>query len=76
MMAALYFGIAALEAFLNGQMRAHLQDAKSPEDVLRLLRRTEFRKKLEGWPTEITKQPLVAPAEALDLILLCNRCTR
>ena len=50
MMAALYFGIAALEAFLNEQMRAHLQDAKSPEDVLKLLRRTEFRKKLEGWP--------------------------
>lgn len=72
MMAALYFGIAALEALLNEKMRAHIQDAKSPEDVLKLLRRTEFRRKLKTWPTEITKQPLLVPAEALDLILLCN----
>lgn len=72
MMAALYFGIAALEAFLNRQMRTHLQDSKPPDDVLKLLRRTEFRKKLKDWPIEITRQPLLAPVEALDLILLCN----
>jgi len=72
MMAALYFGISAVEAFLNGQMRKHLRDTQSPEEVLQALRQTRFRKKLKEWPTEITKQPLLVPADALELISLCN----
>jgi hypothetical protein len=72
MMAALYFGIAALEAFLNQQMRLHLQQTKPPEDVLKLLRKTEFLKKLDRWPSEITRKPLLVPAEARELIRFCN----
>ncbi len=72
MMAALYFGISAIEAFLNGQMRAHLRGTKSPEDVLKLLRSAKFRDKLKEWPIEITKQRSLVPAEALELITLCN----
>lgn len=71
MMAALFFGTAALEAFLNGQMRSHLQQTKSPDEVLTILRNERFLAKLKKWPTEITGQPLLAPKEAIDLICLC-----
>ena len=72
MMAALYFGIAALEAFLNEKMRSHLADQESPEAVLKLLRQTKFLRKLKMWPKEITKQSMLFPADALELILFCN----
>ena len=72
MMAALYFGIAALEAFLNGQMRLHLQQSKPADEVLDILRKSNFLKKLKKWPTEITGRSSLAPRDAVDLICLCH----
>lgn len=72
MTAALYFGIAAIEAFLNGQMRTHLARAKSPEDIFTTLRTGRFLKKLTAWPTEITGNKSPISVEALELIRLCN----
>jgi len=53
--ATLYFGISALEAFLNQQMRRHLRQAgKTDEEILEALRYgPDFKKRLKKWPKEI-----------------------
>ncbi len=70
--AALYFGIATIEAFLNQQMRTHLATHAPEQVIFETLRHTGFLKKLENWPTEILgADPAVAPS-TLDLIRLFN----
>jgi hypothetical protein len=70
--AALYFGIATLEAFLNGAMRSHLKDSKAEEDIFDVLRKGRFLTKLNKWPTQILGTQLSLRQEQRDLIELCN----
>jgi hypothetical protein len=70
--AALYFGIATLEAFLNREMRSHLKNSKTEEEIFEVLRKGRFLTKLDKWPTEIIgKKPDIAPQHR-ELIELCN----
>lgn len=69
---SLYFGIAALEAFLNQQMREHLRDTLSSDEILKALRREKFIKKLHNWPLEILKKPLSVTDRSLSFINTSN----
>jgi len=52
--ACLLFGGCAIESFLNANMRIHLNKSEEPEKrILRRLRYTALRKKIESWPLEI-----------------------
>jgi hypothetical protein len=69
--ATLYFGVSALEAFLNQRMRAHL--AGQPEGkIFEILRKATLEKKLKDWPMQILgMQPELRP-ETLPRILAYN----
>jgi hypothetical protein len=69
--ASLYFGIAALEAFLNERMRAHMK-GKPEKEIFYKLRNGDIVSKLKEWPPEILKKPLDLRAESLELIILFN----
>ncbi|HZW21571.1 hypothetical protein [Noviherbaspirillum sp.] len=51
--AALYFGIAALEAFLNQKMRTFLSPKMTEQEVLKELRYAKFMDKISKWPAKI-----------------------
>ncbi|MHB1094506.1 hypothetical protein [Thiobacillus sp.] len=70
--ASLYFGIAALEAFLNQQMRFHLASSKNGEEIFQKLRTGRFLKKIKAWPAEIIGRPTSVKPEVLELIEFCN----
>jgi len=70
--ASLYFGIAALEAFLNQKMRAHLSSLKTDGEILDVLRKGRFTTKLEKWPNELLDKSLSLKKETLDLIRFFN----
>jgi len=70
--AALYFGVATIEAFLNQQMRRSLAATESEERIFHTLRYTRFVKKFEKWPsTVLGSSPAIAPS-TMDLLRLCN----
>jgi hypothetical protein len=69
--ASLYFGIAALQAFLNERMRAHMEP-KSEEEIVDVLRKGEIISKLKKWPTELLGKPLNIQDETIKLITLFN----
>lgn len=49
--AALYFGVAALEAFINGEMRGHLSaNGEDERGIYNTLRKTSVVTKLTTWP--------------------------
>lgn len=66
--ASLYFGIAALEAFLNERMRAHLKPTKTEEEIFNVLRKGQIVEKLKKWPTEILGEPLSLNDGTLELL--------
>ena len=70
--AALYFGIAALEAFLNGKMREHLRPTKSEQDVFSTLRKGQILTKLTKWPAEMLGQSLQLEPSTLELLMDIN----
>ena len=70
--AALYFGIATLEAFLNREMRSHLKGSKSEDEIFDVLRKGRFLTKLDRWPAEIVGTQLAFSQQQRDLIELCN----
>lgn len=70
--ASLYFGIAALEAFLNQQMRTYLASSANEADIIDRLRKGRFISKLKRWPLEITGQSVSVDPKILELIELCN----
>lgn len=72
MTAALYFGIASIEAFLNQQMRTHLSPSKNSDEILAVLRTGRFLKKLTAWPAEITGKPIAISESSIELIKFCN----
>lgn len=71
--AALYFGIAFLEAYFNDKMREKLNREKKVEDkIYEVLRKTSFRDKLEKWPKLTTGKCLDITNEAKEMIFLAN----
>jgi len=70
--ASLYFGIAALESFLNHRMRAHLEATKSEEEIFDVLRKGQIISKLKKWPAELVGKPLSLKEGTLDLITFFN----
>lgn len=56
--AALYFGVAALEAFLNQQMRLFLAQSLSEAELIKKLKYTYLLDKVDKWPKKITGKPL------------------
>jgi hypothetical protein len=70
--ASLYFGIAALEAFLNKKMRAHLETTRSEGEIFDVLRKSQVISKLKKWPAELLGKPLNINDRTLDLIAIFN----
>jgi hypothetical protein len=69
--ASLYFGIAALEAFLNKQMRDRLKAYNSEEEeILNILRKPSVLSKIKKWPQEILGRPM--PLREETLTILCD----
>lgn len=60
--AALYFGMSALEAFLNQRMRAHMAPAAREEDIFDVLRKPRLLDKLKKWPRELVAAEVVGAA--------------
>lgn len=78
--AALYFAVAALEAFINERTRLHLTGSKSEEEIFTTLRYGQLRgkknenliEKLKKWPEVITGQAMTLREQTLDSIELFN----
>lgn len=70
--AALYFGIAALEAFLNERMRAYLKPSKTDQEIFDRLRKGQIIAKLKKWPLELLGKPLGLGDDVMDLLTLFN----
>ncbi|MFK2902998.1 hypothetical protein ISP17_03415 [Dyella ginsengisoli] len=72
-MAALYFGISAVESFLNMQMRDHLLSrGKTHDEVHKKLRRGQFMDKVKDWPTLIVGKDLDLRPTTLDRLFAVN----
>ena len=70
--ASLYFGVAALEAFLNQKMRAHLKSANTEEEIFNVLRKGQIIGKLKKWPEQLLGKPLNLNEGTLDLLTTFN----
>ncbi|WP_448101159.1 hypothetical protein [Luteibacter jiangsuensis] len=77
MTAALYFGVAALEAFVNEHTRAYLRGQLSDEAILDILRYGKLRggkkndnllTKLTEWPTILTGQSITVRSNSVGVI--------
>ena len=69
--AALYFGISALEAFLNQRMRLHLRGA-SEEEIFNVLRKATVAVKIKKWPKEILGSPVDLRPDTLKKLFFYN----
>jgi hypothetical protein len=70
--ASLYFGIAALEAFLNQKMRDHLQGTKSEKEIFNALRNGKVIEKIKKWPEKLLGKPLNLSGETINSIVFFN----
>lgn len=71
--AALYFGIATIECFLNREMTRHQRGLNiEHEDINKLLAKSFLKQKIKSWPKEITGQDLCLRPATLDRILSLN----
>lgn len=70
--ASLYFGIAALEAFINEKMRAHLTPTKTEEEIFNVLRKGQIIEKLKKWPTELLGKTLSLNEGTFELLTAFN----
>ena len=75
--AALYFGIAALEAFINEHARRYLEGDRTEVEIRKVLRQGSLRgpkerdslvKKLTSWPEAILGKALVLSPGTMDAI--------
>ena len=66
--ASLYFGIAALEAFLNSKMRAQLKPTKTEEEIFTVLYEGQILDKLKKWPKELLGKSLNFKDDTLALL--------
>lgn len=65
----MYFGIGAIEAFLNERMRRKMKFEKAEEDyIYKRLRSTRFSIKLTIWPSELSGHKVVIPKDMMELI--------
>ncbi len=69
--ATLYFGISALEAFLNQRMRLHLGDM-AEEEVTERLRKSTLVTKIKKWPKEILGAQVHLRPETLGKLIHYN----
>ncbi|BAV96204.1 hypothetical protein [Lysobacter enzymogenes] len=69
--ATLYFGISALEAFLNQRMRLHLMGA-TEEDIVEKLRKETLIKKIKKWPKQILGASINLRPETLGKLIHYN----
>lgn len=72
MTASLYFGIAAIEAFLNQEMRQHLRGKMEEDAILKKLRHEEIMKKAKKWPTEIIGESAKIDPEIIHFLNIFN----
>jgi hypothetical protein len=70
--ASLYFGIAALEAFLNQKMRTHLTPTKTEKEILKRLREGDIKDKMKEWPKELLGKSLTIDRGTWNLIVSFN----
>lgn len=71
--ASLYFGIAALEAFVNSKMREKMEVGKVPEqEIIEKLRAGKIVEKLRKWPMEILGKHLTLSKSVLNVISSYN----
>lgn len=72
-MAALYFGIAALESFLNLKMRDHLLRAgKDHDEIHGVLRKGKLKDKIKEWPVLVTGAELGLRPDSIGRVLSIN----
>lgn len=69
---SLYFGIGALEAFLNEKMRARMSSNKSEQEILDAIRKSTIAHKLTKWPMELLNAQMNVNQDTLDLIVFFN----
>lgn len=69
--ATLYFGISALEAFLNQRMRLHLKGMPE-EEIFERLRKPTFTTKIKKWPGELLGAPVDLRPETLGKLIHYN----
>jgi hypothetical protein len=69
--ATLYFGISALEAFLNQRMRLYLK-GMAEEEIVEKLRKPTFVTKLKKWPNEILGRSVNLRRETLGKLIHYN----
>lgn len=70
--ACLYFGISALEAFLNRKMRERMKGAATEDEIFNTLKSKRFGTKLRNWPTELLSKPIDIPSDVLQPIIEFN----
>jgi hypothetical protein len=70
--AALYFGIASIEAYLNQQLRKYLVAKESDSDILKRLRYTRFMQKVREWPSEISGREVSIDEDLIKTLDLYN----
>jgi hypothetical protein len=71
--ASLYFGIAALEAFVNAKMRDKMERSKVPEqEIVKKLRSGQIVEKLNRWPMEIVGKQLTLSKNVISVISAYN----
>jgi hypothetical protein len=77
MTGALYFGVAALEAFVNEHTRAYLHGERTDDEILDILRYGKLRggkkndnlfTKLTDWPTILTGQSVTMRGTSMGVI--------
>lgn len=72
--AALYFGISAVESFLNLKMRDHLfREGKDHDEIYDTLRRGTFEHKVTKWPLLIVGKQLALRDDSIDRMLSLSR---
>ncbi len=72
MTSALYFGIAALEAFLNQKFRAFFIQKQSEEEVMKALRYTSLMDKVKKWPKQLHSSEMAITPAVHDTIAEFN----
>jgi hypothetical protein len=70
--ASLYFGIAALEAFLNQKMRDALKSRMSEGEIVQFLRKGQIIDKIKKWPIKLINKPPNLSEGILDLLISFN----
>lgn len=67
--ACLYFGVGALESYLNEAMRKLMNFHGVEEaEILNKLRKSYFKDKINKWPAELANKSIDIPSDVIDII--------